>query len=254
VICELVGVDESDRPRLRELVDSIFRSTTSSEEVLATQRDRNELLRKLIAQRTKEPGDDLTSALIRTSPDDLNEQELVDTLWLMLTAGHETTLSLIVNAVRALLTHPDQRAIAQAGDHTIWAAVVEETLRWDASIGNFMARYPLEDITIADVTIPKGDAILAPYSAVGRDPHQHGPRADDFDITRDQGKHLSFSDGPHVCLGAPLARLEATVALPALFTRYPDLTAATNPLALSPVESLFTNSVQTLPVHLARTD
>lgn len=157
-------------------------------------------------------------------PDDptaLSDEELVDTLWLMLTAGHETTLSLIVNATRALLTYPDQRAIAVAGDDQTWAAVVEETLRWDAPIGNFMARYPLEDIVIAGVTIPAGEAILAPYSGVGRDPARHGADADEFDITRHHERHLAFGDGPHLCLGASLARVEATIALRALFERSP---------------------------------
>jgi cytochrome P450 len=168
----------------------------------------------------------------------------------MVTAGHETTLSLIVNAVRALLTHPDQRALALTGDHTTWEAVTEETLRWDAPIGNFMARYPLDDIQIAGVTIPAGDAILAPYSAVGRDTAQHGPHAERFDVTRRHDRHLAFGGGPHVCLGAPLARLEAAVALPALFGHYPDLSLAVPPSALVPVPSLFSNSVQSLPVSL----
>ena len=253
VICELMAVPEEWRPRLRELVDSIFRTDTTPEEVVVTQRDRTQMLNDLVTLCTEHPGDDLTSALIaarRDDPDALSDEELVDTLWLMLTAGHETTLSLITNATRALLTHPDQRALAVAGDDKTWAAVVEETLRWDAPIGNFMARYPLEDIEIAGVTIPAGEAILAPYSGAGRDPAQHGEDADRFDITREQRKNLAFSDGPHLCLGAPLARLEGIVALPALFARYPDLSLAVPPGELVPVPSLFSNSVRALPVHL----
>ncbi|MEV7010412.1 cytochrome P450 [Streptosporangium sp. NPDC051022] len=253
VICELTGVPDHERPELRALVDSIFRSTTTPQEVVDTQRDIYLLLNRVVALRRADPGDDLTSALITARDQDpgaLSEEELVGTLWLMLSAGHETTLSLIVNAVRALLTHPDQRALALAGDDTTWAAVVEETLRWDAPIGNFLARYPLEDIEIAGVTIPAGEAILAPYSAVGRDDTQHGPHADRFDITRKQNRNLAFGGGPHLCLGAPLARLEAAVALPALFARHPDLALAVDPAALTPVPSLFSNSVQSLPVHL----
>ena len=253
VICELVGVPEEERPELRELVDSIFRSTSAPEEVLKTQRDIYLLLNRLVAARHAEPGDDLISALIagqRDDPERLTDEELVGTLWLMLAAGHETTLSLIVNGARALLTHPDQRALAVAGGEDTWSAVVEETLRWDAPIGNFMARYPLEDIEIAGVTIPAGDAILAPYSAVGRDAAQHGPDAARFDITREQRRHLAFGGGPHLCLGAPLARLEATEALPALFRRYPGLSLAVPPAALVPVPSLFSNSAAELPVFL----
>jgi cytochrome P450 len=129
--------------------------------------------------------------------------------------------------------------------------VVEETLRWDAPIGNFMARYPLQDIQIAGVTIPTGEAILAPYSGAGRDRAQHGPTAGQFDITRPQAKCLAFGDGIHLCLGAPLARAEATIALHALFTRYPDLTLAVAPSDLPPVPSLFSNSARTLPVYLS---
>ena len=253
VICELTGVPEPWRPRLRELVDSIFRTDTTADEVTATQRERVQMLRDLVALRTRQPEEDLTTALLAARADDpaaLTDEELVDTLWLMLTAGHETTLSLIVNATRALLTHPDQRSIAAAGDDQTWAAVVEETLRWDAPIGNFMARYPLEDVVIAGVTIPAGDAILAPYSGVGRDPAQHGPDADEFDITSYHERHLAFGDGPHLCLGASLARVEATIALRALFERFPGLALAAPPAALIPVPSLFSNSVRALPVRL----
>src|SRR5690606_14914099 len=117
------------------------------------------------------------------------------TLWLMLAAGHENTLNLITNAIRALLTHPDHRALVESGEAS-WEAVVEETLRWDAPIGNFMARYPLEDLTVEGVTIPAGDAILAPYSGVGRDEAQHGDDASVFDLTRTQAKNLAFGGGP----------------------------------------------------------
>lgn len=167
----------------------------------------------------------------------------------MVTAGHETTLNLITNAVRALLTHPGQRELALTGQVT-WDAVIEEVLRWDAPIGNFLARYPREDITIAGVTIPAGDAVLAPYTAVGRDPAQHGTGADRFDVTREPVAHLAFGGGPHICLGATLARLEATVAVRELFTRHPRLELAVAPEDLVPVPSLFSNSVRALPARL----
>jgi 2-hydroxy-5-methyl-1-naphthoate 7-hydroxylase len=251
VICELTGVPGSWRPRLRELVDSIFRSDTTPEEVVATQRDRRKMLENLVDLRREEPSDDLTSALIaaaREDPDALTPEELIDTLWLLLTAGHETTLSLIVNGTRALLTHPGQRELAVAGDR--WQDVVEETLRWDAPIGNFMARYPLEDIEIAGITIPAGDAILACYSAAGRDARQYGPGADDFDINQASSRHLAFGGGIHFCLGASLARLEGIVALSGLFNRYPGMALAADAASLPPVPSLFSNSARVLPVIL----
>jgi 2-hydroxy-5-methyl-1-naphthoate 7-hydroxylase len=247
VICELTGVPEAWRPQLRELVE------TTATPVARIERERIEFLHALVALRADDPGDDLTSTLISVraeDPDALTATELADTLWLLLTAGHETTLSLILNATRALLTHPDQRVLARPGDQGTWAAVVEETLRWDAPVGNFMARYPLQDIEVAGVTIPAGEAVLAPYSAVGRDPGQHGPDADRFDITRPPHRHLAFGDGAHVCPGAFLARLETTIALRALFIRYPDMALAARPDALTPVKSLFTNTAQALPVRL----
>lgn len=253
MICELTGVPVDWRPRLRELVDSIFRTNTTAEEVVATQRDRHALLDRLVELRRAEPGEDLTSALIQLGEQDggaLTKEELVDTIWLLLTAGHETTLSLVVNGVRALLTHPDQLELARRGGDEAWTRVVEETLRWDAPIGNFPARYPFEDIEIAGVRIPKGEAILAPYSGVGRDPAHHGQHADEFDITRPTARHLAFGGGPHICLGAHLARLEAQVALPALFERYPNVRLAADAATLPPVPSFFSNSAALLPVRL----
>ncbi|MEU8709838.1 cytochrome P450 [Streptomyces sp. NPDC048565] len=253
VICELFGVPGDERPRLQELMDNIFRSDLAPEDVTASQTEQYQLLARVVEGRRRDPGDDLTSALIAAraaDPDSLSEEELVGTLLLMLSAGQETTLSLITNAVRALLTHPDQREIAVRGDADTWSGVVEETLRWDAPIGNFPFRYPLEDVELAGVRIPKGEAIMAPFSGVGRDTGQHGEDADRFDITREQRRNLAFSNGPHFCLGAPLARLEAALALPAVFARYPGMSMAVDPHELVAVPSLFSNSSSTLPVRL----
>ncbi|WP_314174819.1 cytochrome P450 family protein [Streptomyces winkii] len=254
VISDLFGIPDHERPELREAVDKIFRSDLSPEVVGANQIAVYQLLARVVELRGRERGDDLTSALIsarEAEPDALTQEELVGTLLVMLSAGHETTLSLIVNAVRALLTHPDQLALTK-GEEDMWPAVVEETLRWEAPIGNFPFRYPTEDIEVAGVTIPAGDPIMAPYSAVGRDPQQHGPDADTFDISREQARHLAFGHGVHACLGAPLARLEGTIALRELFARYPDMILAAVPGTLDPVPSMFSNSVTTLPVRLGR--
>ncbi len=254
VISDLFGIPEYERPELRDAVDKIFRSDLDPSVVAANQVAVYQLLARVVELRGKERGDDLTSALItarEAEPDALSQEELVGTLLVMLSAGHETTLSLIVNAVRALLTHPDQLALTRGGED-MWPAVVEETLRWDAPIGNFPFRYPTEDIEIAGVTIPAGDPIMAPYSAVGRDTAHHGPEAGSFDITREQSRHLAFGHGVHACLGAPLARLEATITLRKLFARYPDLILGAAPQTLDPVPSMFSNSVSSLPVRLGR--
>lgn len=251
VICDMMDVPQSWRQRLRELVDTTFRSTVTAEELFQTQQERMDMLWRLVDLHRSKPGDDLTSALIATQqgdPEALSDEELIDTLWLLIAAGHETTQSLILNATRALLTHPAQLKLAVSGDQ--WADVVEETMRWDAPIGNFMARFPLEDIEVADTTVPKGDAILACYSAAGRDDSHYGEPAGCFAVGNATSKHLSFGGGSHICLGAGLARLEATIALRALFARYPGLELALPAGEVPPVPSLFSNSAAALPVRL----
>jgi cytochrome P450 len=255
VICELIGVPEAWWPRFRELIDTVIRADTTAEEYTATQQERHELWQRLFAMRRAAPADDLTSALIAVNDEDgdgdtLTDDELEDTLWMLIGADHETSISLIVNATRALLTYPDQLAIARDGDADTWSRVIEETLRYDAPVGNFPARFPTEDITVGGVTIPKGDGILAPWSGVNRDPAQFGPDANRFDISRPARKHMAFGAGPHVCIGPHLARLEAAVALPALFARYPDPRLAVDSAELPAVPSVFSNSVSSLPVYL----
>ncbi len=103
---------------------------------------------------------------------------------------------------------------------------------------------------IAGVTIPKGEAIMAPYSAVGREKKQHGDDAESFDITRTQRKNLAFGAGPHICVGAALGRMEGNIAIPAVFDRYPGIELAVDEDDLVPIPSLFSNSSSTLPVRL----
>ncbi|WP_372492080.1 cytochrome P450 family protein [Kineosporia corallincola] len=253
VISELLGIPEENRGKLKAEMDNVFRSDLTPEQVLASQMALYGLLAEQVRYRRENPGTDLTSALIEArdeDPEALSEEELVATILIMLGAGQETTVALITNAVRALCTHPKQRAIAVAGGPRTWAGVVEETLRWDAPIGNFPFRYPLEDVVVAGVTIPRGEAIMAPYSAVGRDKKQHGDDAEVFDITRTQRKNLAFGGGAHVCVGAALGRMEGNLAIPAVFERYPGIELAVDPDTLVPIPSLFSNSCSTLPVRL----
>lgn len=254
VICELLGVPEENRAKLKAEMDNVFRSDLTPEEVMASQMELYRLLSGQVAYRREHPGDDLTSALIAARDEDphsLSEEELVATILIMMGAGQETTVALITNAVRALCTHPEQRAIATSGGAREWSGVVEETLRWDAPIGNFPFRYALEDVVIAGVTIAKGEPVMAPYSAVGRDEKQHGDDAGTFDINRTQRKNLAFGGGAHICVGAALARMEGNLAIPAVFERYPDIQLAVDSADLIPIPSLFSNSSSTLPVRLS---
>jgi 2-hydroxy-5-methyl-1-naphthoate 7-hydroxylase len=165
----------------------------------------------------------------------------------MFIAGHETTLNLLLNAVRALFAHPDQRARVTGGA-VPWSAVVEETLRWDAPVAQFPLRYATADIALDGAVIRKGDGILASYLAAGRDPAEYGDRADRFEPTDPPARHLSLGHGAHYCLGAPLARLEAGIALSALFTRFPHLAPAVPDGDLAPSPTIVSNSVESLPV------
>jgi cytochrome P450 len=252
VICELLGVDAEHQDRLHHLSNQVVATDIGPEEAMAANRELVDVLGAVAAARAKEPGGDLTSALIAAREEDgdrLSGHELIGTLLLMIIAGHETTLNLITNAVRALCAHRDQLDLVRAGGAT-WADVVEETLRWDSPVSYFPFRYPTRDLTVDGTVIPKGTPVLAGYSAAGRDPAAHGPEADRFDITRASGsRHLSLGHGPHYCLGAPLARMEATVALERLFDRFPGLDVAVAEPELARHASFVGNSVRDLPVR-----
>ncbi|MFG2629510.1 cytochrome P450 [Streptomyces sp. NPDC048473] len=256
VICELLGVDAEHQDRLHRLSSQVVATDTGPEEAMAANRELVALLGAVAAARAEQPGDDLTSALIAARDEGggrLGQHELIGTLLLMIIAGHETTLNLITNAVRALCTHPDQLGLVRSG-RARWADVVEETLRWDSPVSYFPFRYPTRDLTLDGTVIPQGTPVLAGYSAAGRDKAAHGPDADRFDVTgpaRDTtARHLSLGHGPHYCLGAPLARMEATIALEQLFTRFPELDLAVPGAALPHRAGFVGNSTGTLPVRL----
>ncbi|UFQ16359.1 MULTISPECIES: cytochrome P450 family protein [Streptomyces] len=252
VISDLMGIDEADHPRLKVLFDKFFSTQTPPEEVVATLGELASMMGKVVATRRAEPGDDLTSALIAASEggDRLTDEEIVATLQLMVAAGHETTISLIVNAVVNLSAHPEQLALVRAGQAG-WDAVVEETLRHSTPTSHVLIRFATEDVPVGDQVIPAGDALIVSYGAIGRDEKAHGPTAAEFDITRTSPtRHISFGHGPHVCPGAALSRLEAGVALPALYDRFPDLTLAVPRAELRHKPVVTQNDLYELPVRL----
>ncbi|HEX5404263.1 MAG TPA: cytochrome P450 [Pseudonocardiaceae bacterium] len=251
VICHLFGVPDGARAELRRVVGSVF--DTSSEQSEAAAGELYGMLAGLVAAKRAEPAaDDLTSALIAARDGDdgsLDDAELIGTLLLMLGGGHETTANLLDHAVVGLLGTPGQLDLVRPGEAS-WGDVIEEALRWQAPVANLPLRYAIEDIDVEGIVIAKGDAILASYAGACRDPERYGATVDTFDVTRSSVRHLAFGHGAHFCLGAPLARLEAEVALPALFDRFPDLTLAGPVRDLVPLPSFISNGHRTLPVVL----
>jgi cytochrome P450 len=227
IISELLGVPPGDHPRFAgwsaSLAHSLQPRFLGSGAALdaAADQARQEFagyFRELIAARRARPADDLLSELIRAEDDGqrLSEEELIGTCVLLLVAGHETTVSLISNAILALLRHPDQLAALRA-DPELAAAAIEETLRYDAPV-QFTGRVARGGMQVGDISAPDGGMLLLLIAATGRDPEAFA-EPDRFDIRRGASGHLAFAAGPHFCLGAPLARLEATIAVQAFATR-----------------------------------
>ncbi|UUU29748.1 cytochrome P450 [Streptomyces sp. CA-210063] len=248
VICELLGVPEFDRAAFRKLSTEAVAPTSGASEYEAFVQLASYLGELIEDKRCSPPADDLLSALIRTTNEDgdrLSSDELRGMAFILLIAGHETTVNLITGAVHALLTHPGQLAEVRA-DMSLVDAVVEETLRHEGPVENATFRYAAEPLDIGGTAIPAGDSVMIGLAAADRDGTRYAA-PDRFDIHRDTRGHLAFGHGIHYCLGAPLARLEARVALRALLGRCPGLALDGPPGEWLP--GMLIRGVRSLPVR-----
>ncbi|TML82878.1 MAG: cytochrome P450, partial [Actinobacteria bacterium] len=229
VIAELLGIPVADRDRFRRWTNAIVTPAFTPEDLAQFGASANEFvayLRELFERRRSTPGDDLVSALLQVEDggDTLSEEELFSMVVLLIIAGHETTVSLIGNAVLALLQDPDQRAALER-DPTRMSHAIEELLRYDGPVERTLNRWAATDVELGGQTIRKGEGVIVILGSADRDPSRF-PDPDRLDFAREDVKHLAFGRGSHYCLGAPLARLEAEVALTTLLRRLPGLRLA----------------------------
>ncbi|MEU0405018.1 cytochrome P450 [Streptomyces sp. NPDC006197] len=250
VICELLGVPAEDRETFRGWSNELV-TPTGERGILDALEGFGGYLDGLIEdKRAAGAADDLLSGLIAARAEDgdrLSGPELRAMAYLLLIAGHETTVNLISNTVRNLLTHPEQLAALRA-DPDLLDGAIEESLRYDGPVETGTFRFTREPFAIGDTVIPAGQSVLVGIGALDRDPARF-PEPDRFDIRRDTKGHLAFGHGIHYCLGAPLARLEGRIALRTLLERFPRLELDADPRSLEWLPGMLMRGTRHLPVR-----
>jgi cytochrome P450 len=226
-ICHLLGVPREDEPRFHRWADELITSIDPTTGTLEERRRKGDQVRAALAEyfaglvdaRTRQPGDDLLSGLLTDAGPHgpMSRADLLSTAGLLLVAGHETTVNLIANGMQTLLRHPDVLDRLRH-DPDLVVPLVEELLRYEPPVQFLPNRCVRADVAIAGTTIPQGSQVVLVLAAGSRDPDRF-PDPDRFDPARPDNEHLGFGSGIHYCFGAPLARVEAQVALPALARR-----------------------------------
>ncbi|HDR7784001.1 MULTISPECIES: cytochrome P450 [Bacillus] len=226
VISEMLGIPKEDQAKFRIWSHAVIASPETPEEIRETEKQLSEFityLQYLVDNKRKEPKEDLVSALILAENEGhkLSARELYSMIMLLIVAGHETTVNLITNTVLALLENPDQLQLLKENPKLIDAAI-EEVLRYYSPVEVTTSRWADEPFQIHDRTIERGDMVVIALASANRDETVfENPEV--FDITRENNRHIAFGHGSHFCLGAPLARLEARIAITTLFNRMPEL-------------------------------
>jgi cytochrome P450 len=251
VIAELLGIPPEDRGRFR-VWSNTFVSPPLGEEALGLflehTREFLTYLTDLFEKRRVEPRDDLVTALVQAKEqgDGLQENELFSMVILLIVAGHETTVSLIANSVLALLRHPEQLERLRR-EPSLVPGAIEELLRYDSPVERSITRLAATDVELGGRTIKRGEPVIAVLSSANRDAEQFRD-ADTLDLAREDIRHVGFGRGRHFCLGAPLARIEAEIALTTLLRRLPNLRLAAPPDSLRYRPVPLFRSLAALPV------
>jgi cytochrome P450 PksS len=250
VIGRILGVPPEDNDRFHRWTRTFISAGTNANflVLIPTLMRFMRYLRKLIRERAARPGDDLITALVRAKEGDdrLSEDEILAMIFILLSAGHETTVNLIGSGTLALLEHPDQLAKLR-GEPALVASTVEELVRFVCPVEMATERYTREDIALAGTTIPRGELVVAVIGSANRDPN-HFDNPDSLDITRQSNKHLAFGRGVHYCVGAPLARLEGQIAIGTLVQRMPNLRLSVAPEQLRWRGGFIVRGLEALPV------
>lgn len=256
IITEILGVPTSDRNKFHKWSQAVVSLTSPKATLRVIPRVWMFIryLRRFFERRRRDPRDDLVSALIQAEEagDRLSEDELLAMVFLLLIAGHETTVNLIGNGMLALMEHPDQMETLRLNTDVIKTAV-EELLRYTSPVFMSTERFAREDLQMHGISIPRGEMTLGVIGSANRDASVF-EHADELDITREPNKHLSFGQGIHFCIGAPLARLEAQIAINTILRRMPNLKLGVAPDSLRWRPSIFLRGLESLPISFSPTN
>lgn len=253
VIAELLGVPPEDHFRFRQWTEKIVVADTSDWAMLRALPSIIgfiRYLRRLIAEKRRRPGEDVISSLLaaEAEADRLSADEVLAMAFLLLVAGHETTVNLIGNGILALIENPAELDSLRS-DPSLAPSAVEEILRYSGPLMISTERYASDEISLGGATIPRGALVFVSLASANRDETAF-PEADTFDIRRQPNRHLAFGDGQHFCLGSALARMEGQIAIAALATRFSHIRLAVDRRALNWKRGATLRGLEALPLSI----